>query len=105
LLSDLHEGIFSELSGSWAAMKIDPYRRNLQRAFVDILAARLTPAAAAMGAAPAVKDDTRAAFRAELKVILDFLAKRDVAEIADTVTKNHLADLRDQISQILEPKK
>jgi hypothetical protein len=111
LLSDLHAGIFSELSAPPETMKIGPYRRNLQRAFVDILASRLAPAPAAagpattMGGAPAVKDDTRAAFRAELRTILEAITADGAPSIKDAVTKNHLADLRDQIIQILEPKK
>ncbi len=109
LLGDLHAGIFSELAAAPETMKIDPYRRNLQRAFVDILASRLAPAPASgtpptMGAAPAVKDDTRAAFRAELTAIQSVLTAKS-ASVADTVTKNHLMDLNAQITQILESKK
>ena len=90
------------------SIKIDPYRRNLQRAFVDILGARLTPASAGgastAGAAPAVKDDTRAAFRAELMAIQVVLGEKSF-NVADPTTKNHLIDLNAQISQILDPRK
>jgi hypothetical protein len=105
LLSDLHAGIFSELSDPAESMKIDPYRRNLQRSFVDLLAARLAPAPAAaagsMTGTPALKDDSRGAIRAELRKILEALMDTP----KDTVTKNHIFDLRDQITQILDPKK
>ncbi len=44
LFSDLREGLFRELGGKPA--EIDLYRRNLQRAYVDLLAANLkTPEA------------------------------------------------------------
>ena len=106
LLTDLHAGILGELSE--ASPKIDPYRRNLQRAFVDILIARLAPAPAAAGAAgiaaaPALRDDSRGAIRAELRAIRSLLVQEGKG--ADTATKNHLTDLREQIAQALEPKK
>ncbi len=110
LLTDLHAGIFSELSAPPETMKIDPYRRNLQRAFVDLLGSRLAPAAVVagtattMGAAPAFKDDSRAAFRAELMAIQYILIGKSLS-VADTATKNHLVDLNAQITQILEAKK
>jgi hypothetical protein len=109
LLTDLRGGILSELSAA-AAVKIDPYRRNLQRAYVDLLIARLAPAPAAAGAAgaaaaPALKDDSRGAIRAELRTILQACVNAKAAMDGDTETKNHLADLRDQIIQALEPKK
>jgi len=108
LLTDLHAGIFFELSAPPETMKIDPYRRNLQRAFVDLLGSRLTPApaaaASAMAGAPAFKDDSRAAFRAELMAIQSVLIAKWLS-VADIVTKNHLMDLNAQITQILDPRK
>ena len=87
-------------------MTVDPYRRNLQRAYIDLLGARLTPAPAAAGAATAaaLKDDSRGAIRAELKTILDLLA-RTVSSTKDQATKNHWNDLIAQIALVLEPKK
>jgi len=106
LLSDLRAGIFGEFAAE--AVKVDPYRRNLQRAFVTVLGARLNPppaAAAGMGAASPVlpMDDSRGAIRAELKSIRGMLqAKAAVA--ADTPTRNHAQDLIDQIGIILDPR-
>ncbi len=106
LLTDLRAGIFGELMAE--AVKVDPYRRNLQRAYITSLGARLNPpppaAAAGMAAAPAqVNDDSRGAIRAELKAVQSLLrAKAETA--ADTATRNHLADLRDQITVILDPR-
>jgi hypothetical protein len=104
LISDLRAGILTELGD--AAIKIDPYRRNLQRSYVDLLAARLAPPPAAVGAAAtALKDDSRGTIRAELKAIQALLTEGKIAQAADTETRNHLADLRDQIALALEPKK
>jgi hypothetical protein len=106
LLSDLRAGIFGEFAGE--AVKVDPYRRNLQRAFITVLGTRLNPppaAAAGMGAAsPALPtDDSRGAIRAELKSIRGLLQTK-VAVAADTPTRNHSQDLIDQIGVILDPR-
>jgi hypothetical protein len=47
---------------------------------------------AAGAGAPAVKDDSRAAFRAELMAIQHVLTDKSLS-VADTATKNHLIDL------------
>ncbi len=106
LLSDLRGGIFSELEGR--NVSIDPYRRNLQRAYVDLLAARLAPppsSAAASGASGAAwtirNDDSRGAFRAELTTLRELLLK----PAADEATKSHLADLVAVIQAALDPNK
>jgi hypothetical protein len=109
ILADVRGGIFTELGGD-GAFKIDPYRRNLQRVFVELLGGRLTAAppaagaAAAPAAAPALRDDSRGAVRAELKALRTRIESR-MNGGGDTATKNHLADLADQITLILEPKK
>ena len=103
LLADVRGGIFAELAAE-AGIKIDPYRRNLQRAYVELVGGRLAAAPAAAAAAPAMKDDSRGAIRAELKTLRDILWSKGPAA-GDTVTKNHLFDLIDQIALILEPKK
>ena len=112
LLADLRAGIFAELSAPRIA--VDPYRRNLQRAYVEILIARIAPpapaaqsAAAMPGAAgPAIflrTDDSRAAIRAELKSLVQLLGE-NTAGAADDLTRNHLADLKDIISVALDPR-
>jgi hypothetical protein len=107
LLADLRGGIFSEFAAE--AVTVDPYRRNLQRAFITVLGARLNPppaaAAAGMGAAsPALaNDDSRGAIRAQLKSIRTLLQTR-AAGAADTATRNHVQDLIDQIAVILDPR-
>ena len=94
LLADLRSGIFTELSG--AAPKVDPYRRNLQRAYLELLGNLLNqpalPSMAAGGLGMTVlmvntSDDCRGAVRAELKTL-----------------QAHLEDLKDQITRVLDPK-
>jgi Met-zincin/Domain of unknown function (DUF5117)/Domain of unknown function (DUF5118) len=103
LLADLRAGIFGEFAAD--AVRVDPYRRNLQRAFITVLGNRLNPPAAGAGAAaPALaNDDTRGAIRAELKSIRVLLEGK-VAAAADTPTRNHAQDLIDQIGLILDPR-
>ena len=70
---------------------------------MELVGGRLTAAPAA-AAAISMKDDSRGAIRAELKSLRSLLVSKASAA-GDTVTKNHLNDLVDQIDQILEPKK
>jgi len=108
LLLELRSGVLTELS---AGGRIDPYRRNLQRSYVDLLGARLSPPAAVAtmgrdGAAPMptiTHDDTRGVVRAELKSI-QALASAKAAAAQDRSTKAHLEDLKDQITRLLDPK-
>jgi hypothetical protein len=93
LLTDVRRGVFSELDA--ASVKIDPYRRNLQRAFVDLAASRVN---AANGGA----DDNRALFRGELTA-LDASARGAVPKAADAEARRHLQDLRAQIAWALDP--
>jgi len=108
LLADLRAGIFTELSAD--SVRIDAFRRNLQRSYVDLLVSRLAPApaAAAVGtAAPAaaasLRDDSRGAIRAELKTLQGVLGAA-AGLAADKITRIHLDDLRDQVSLALDPR-
>jgi hypothetical protein len=105
LLADLRAGVFGELMAE--AVKVDPYRRNLQRTYIASLGARLNPPpAGATGAAstPALtNDDSRGAIRAELKSLRSLLQTR-IEGAADKATRNHVEDLIDQIAVILDPR-
>jgi hypothetical protein len=105
LLLDLRAGIFGELMAE--AVKVDPYRRNLQRAYITLLGARLDPppaAAAGAAAAPTLtNDDSRGAIRAELKAVKSLLQTK-VAGASDKATRNHAEDLIDQITVLLDPR-
>ena len=60
-LADVRKGVWSEVYGG-APAKVDAYRRNLQRAYVETLADRINGRTAAV-------DDARAFFRGELKTL------------------------------------
>jgi hypothetical protein len=111
MLADLRSGVWSELSS--APVKADVYRRNLQRAYLEIFNTRLNPpapAAAPVGLpagfvpfrAPALPGEARAIMRAELRE-LDALLARAIGRAADRDMKAHLRDSRDQIERILKP--
>jgi hypothetical protein len=93
-LADLRKGIFGEMYGT--SVKIDAYRRNLQRAYLDLMSTRLNGAQRA-------NDDQRPMFRGELKTIAAD-AGAAAARATDRDTRLHLEDLRDQIAKILDPK-
>ena len=95
-LADLRDGLFGELSS--AAPRISPYRRNLQRAYLDMLDERLNPRTGS-----AATDDTKALFRGELRSI-DALAAARTSTAGDRITRLHLREMRDRIAKILDPK-
>jgi Met-zincin/Domain of unknown function (DUF5117)/Domain of unknown function (DUF5118) len=93
-LGDVRRGIFRELSAT--SVKIDPYRRNLQRAYVDLLRDRVRARESAPG-------DARALFKGELRA-LDREVRVALARQPERVTALHLQDVRDQIARALDPK-
>jgi Met-zincin/Domain of unknown function (DUF5117) len=107
LMTDLRTGVFGELSQP--SVRVNVYRRNLQRAFLAAADARLRPAAAAAApagfgaAAPAApaNSDVRAAMRAALQD-LDALAAQALPRSGDAMTRIHLRDLRTEITRILD---
>ncbi len=109
LLADLRGGIFTELT---AGTKVEPYRRNLQRAYLEQLNERLNATAGPSlpGSLTGVnyplglpQDDTRAAVRAELKGLQALFAAK-ARTSADPALRAHLDDLRDLASRALDPK-
>jgi len=109
LLADLRTGVFTEVS---AGTKVEPLRRNLQRAYLAQLDERLN--ASTGPAMPAVftgvvfpfgspMDDTRAAVRGELRSLATLFGTR-AAAAGDRVQKAHLEDLRDLALRALDPK-
>jgi len=93
-LIDVRKGIWRELET--AQGHIDPYRRNLQRGYIELLSGKLN------GRTP-VTDDYRGLIRAELR---DLSAAIGVVlpHVTDRSTRAHLADARDQIAKALDPK-
>lgn len=107
-LGDLRKGVFTEFDAP--SPVIDAYRRNIQRAYLDIANNKLNaPAQAAPQGLPAgfqamfiSSGDERAYYRAELKAI-SASASAAYARSKDKATKAHLDAVRDQISKILNP--
>ena len=106
MMSDLRQGIWSELR---TGRKIDTYRRNLQRAYIDRLAYLMTAKnQSARSRSPYVKmtavntsqSDIRAVVRAELKSLRTQLRS---ARGADVMSRVHIADALERIDAILNP--
>ncbi|HXF96206.1 MAG TPA: zinc-dependent metalloprotease [Gemmatimonadales bacterium] len=111
LFRDVRRGVFTELAA--ARPSVDPYRRNLQQAFVDQmqrligtpLQAPAPPGAGQVpGFTPAVRPaDARALARLELQEI-QAAARTALPRAQDRATRAHLTDLIARIDQILNPR-
>ena len=113
LFGDVRRGIFSELAGA-GNVRVDAYRRNLQRAFVDqmerlISTPLVTPPPPGFTPFPGFQPppprpaDARAQARLEL-VDLQGTLRVALARVADRATRAHLVDLQARINQILNPR-
>jgi hypothetical protein len=115
LLADLRHGIFSELA---RGERIDPYRRTLQRVYIENLNLKLNPAAAGAvaagrggggggggrGAATGLDpklSDIRAVVHVELTE-LDAELRAAIPRTSDRLSKAHLDDLRRRIADALK---
>ncbi len=90
-LRDVRVGIWRELQAP--TVRIDPYRRNLQRAYIQTLSDRIS-------AKTPATDDSRALFRGELRAV-DTEIKAGLPRTIDRITRLHLDDVRDQIAKAL----
>jgi hypothetical protein len=104
LMTDLRAGVWGELSQS--SVRVNVYRRNLQRAFLAAADSRLNPSEAALTrsnnpAPQPAASDVRGVMRAELQDI-DRLAQQALARAADPMTRIHLRDIRTEIARILD---
>jgi len=93
-LADVRRGIWPELAGS-ATVKIDAFRRNLQRAYLETLAERVN-------GRQAVSDDARALFRQELDLLQDGLGGT-AGRTGDSITRAHIADALAMTKRALDP--
>jgi hypothetical protein len=75
-------------------VQIDPYRRNLQRAYLDAMSDKINSR---------ISGESRPLARGELRT-LDTSVRAAIAKAADRTTRLHLQDVRDQIARILDPK-
>jgi hypothetical protein len=76
-------------------VKVDAYRRNLQRAYIETLSERINGRQASA-------DDARAFFRGELKT-LDRDLQTALARVTDRATQLHVEDVRTQVARALDP--
>jgi hypothetical protein len=93
-LADVRKGIWSEAYAA-GPVKVDAYRRNLQRAYVETLSERINGRQAAA-------NDARAFFRGELRT-LDRDLRLSLARVSDRATRLHLEDVRTQVARALDP--
>jgi hypothetical protein len=100
LLGDLRASIWSELSDS--RVRVDVYRRNLQRAYIEVVARYLvTPTGVRIGAVGAASD-ARALLRGDL-IELRLAIRSAVSRAGDANTRLHLRDLDHEMGMVLEP--
>jgi hypothetical protein len=110
-LATVRKGLWKELDGP--TVKIDAYRRGLQRSYLTLVNTKLNPAAAAAAAAPAAgggrggrggaPGDEKPMYRAELRALKGAITAA-MAKATDHETKAHLEASRDEIDKILDPK-
>jgi hypothetical protein len=107
-LADVRKGVWKELDGS--SIKIDAYRRNLQRAYLDLVNNKVNSTAnVPIGLPPELagffttSGDEKPLYRAELRALNASIAAA-IPKASDRDTKAHLEGARDQIAKILDPK-
>jgi hypothetical protein len=113
VLTDAKKGVWGELA---TGAIIDPYRRNLQKQYVQALIALITPEAAAT-LPPGVNlprglviftgdirfTDVPSIARAQLVELRTEIAAA-IARETDKVSRYHLQDVQERIKQALNPK-
>ena len=113
-LADMRSGIWSELSAG--SVRVDAYRRGLQRIYLEAVATKLSATAtgvrtsssgaggtASFSAAARPTTDVKGLLRQELRTLDSAIAAAQ-SKAADAATRAHLADARWQIAQLLDPK-
>ncbi|MGZ8411556.1 MAG: zinc-dependent metalloprotease [Gemmatirosa sp.] len=109
MLGDLRRGVWRERTSGAA---IDPYRRRLQRSYLEVLGNKINPPASTVPAGlppqllallgPQSAPDARALLRGEL-VDLDRELASAASRTTDRTSRLHLLDARAQIDRILHP--
>jgi hypothetical protein len=93
MLADLRAGIWSELSED--SVEINLYRRNLQRAYIELLGTHANRTEAST--------DLPALARGELKTVLAAI-KVALGKTKDRVSLLHLQDMEARVDRILDPR-
>ena len=92
-LADLRAGLWGELDAP--QVRIDAWRRNVQRVYLDLIDGQLNGRRPAGG-------DARPFLRGELREV-DRTAGAALARASDRATRLHLEDVRDSIARTLDP--
>jgi hypothetical protein len=108
-LGDLRGGVWGELTQS--NPRVDVYRRNLQRAYIQAAERTINPPPLPQNASPqavaaaaaARGSDARALLRGEL-VELQRAVQAATGRTTDSMTRLHLRDLNLEIQRILDPR-
>jgi hypothetical protein len=109
LLGDTRQSVWTELSAG--SVRINVYRRNLQRAYLESLDRLLNPPAPAAptpgvggGGVGTLSSDVRPSVRGHL-VELDRAVEAAIGKAADGMTRLHLRDVRMEIERMLDPRR
>jgi hypothetical protein len=114
-LATVRKGVWKELDNP--QVKIDAYRRALQRSYLTDVNAKINPVAVAAPVAapggggggrggrgaPSASGDEKPMYRAELRTLSAQITTA-LAKTTDHETKAHLEASRDEIARILDPK-
>jgi hypothetical protein len=114
-LGTVRKGVWKELDSP--TVKIDAYRRGLQRSYLTLVNGKLNPAPAAAaadaggrgggggrgGRGAGIPGDEKPMYRAELRTLKASITAA-LAKTTDHETKAHLEASRDEIDTILDPK-
>ena len=109
-LASVRKGIWKELDSP--QVKVDAYRRGLQRSYLTLVNSKVNPPSAAEapaavggrgGRGGGIPGDEKPMYRAELRALKGAIAAA-LAKTTDSETKAHLEASRDEIDKILDPK-
>jgi hypothetical protein len=100
LLADVRQGLWSEAATAGTAVSL--YRRNVQRAYLEVMDQKLNGSQGATPVAPAGAE-VRALAKGELRTLDKQLQTALGASNLDETTRRHYVDSRDEIAIILDP--
>jgi len=108
MLTDLRRGLWKEI---YSGQPVDAYRRRLQASYIESMAAKVAPPAAAAASVPggpviggaSSTRDFRPLVKDEMRTLDRELAAA-ISRTSDRTTRAHLIDVRDQIAKMLDPK-
>ncbi len=102
LLTDVRKGLWKEIA---TGAPVDAYRRRLQNNYLDLMAAKIKPAAqnGPVFGTPVNLGDFRGLAKDEMRQ-LDGELSAAIGRTKDRTTRVHLQDARDQIKKMLDPK-